>query len=66
MKVLLMMYLCLDPTHTDCQPVPVQSWARPDAYSQYAALVPELTGALTPQNRKRIYFRCEPQDGDAA
>jgi hypothetical protein len=66
MKVLLMMYLCLDPTHTDCQPVPVQAWARPDAYSQCAALVPELTDALTVQNRQRIYFRCEPQDDDAA
>lgn len=66
MKVLLMMYLCLDPSRTDCQPVPVQAWARPDAYGQCIALVPELTEALTVQNRQRIYFRCEQEGGDAA
>ena len=66
MKVLLMMYLCLDPSLTDCQAIPVQAWARPDAYSQCATLVPELTDALTVQNRQRIYFRCEQEGGDAA
>lgn len=66
MKVLLMMYLCLDASHTGCQPIAVQAWARPDAYQQCSALVPELTDALTAQNRQRIYFRCLPQSGDAA
>ena len=65
MKVLLMMYLCLDPSHTDCQTIPVQAWATPDAYQQCAALVPELTAALTEKNRKRTYFACELQDQGA-
>ena len=66
MTVLLMMYLCLDASHTNCQAIPVQDWTRPDAYGECAALVPELTDALTEKNRQRIYFRCDPQAGDAA
>lgn len=66
MTVLLMMYLCLDASHTNCQAIPVKDWTRPDAYGQCAELAPELTEALTERNRQRIYFRCEPQSADAA
>lgn len=65
MKVLLMMYLCLDASHTECRAIPVQGWVKPDGYAQCAALVPALTDALTKTNRQRTYFSCELQS-DAA
>ncbi len=65
MKVLLMLYLCADASHTECRAIPVQGWARPDGYTQCTALVPALTAALTEANRRRTYFSCE-QQSDAA
>lgn len=66
MKVLLMLYLCADASHTECRAIPVQGWARPDDYAQCTVLVPALTDALTAANRQRTYFSCELQNGDAA
>lgn len=61
MTALLLMYLCVDASHTDCQVIPVQRWIKPDAYEQCIATVPQLTAALTAKNRKLHYFICEVQ-----
>ena len=61
MTVLLLMYLCADSTRTDCQVVPAQYWQGPDAYEQCVGTVPDLTKALTAQNRQRHRFVCEIQ-----
>lgn len=61
MNVLLLLYLCTDSTRTDCQVVPAQHWQGPDAYEQCVGSVPDLTKALTAQNRRRHRFVCEVQ-----
>ena len=59
MTVFLLLYLCADATHTDCQVVRADSWNGPNAYEQCAAVVPDLTEALTAPSRKRHRFVCE-------
>jgi len=65
MTVFLLLYLCTDTTHTDCQVVKADSWNGPYAYEQCADVMPGLTEALTASNRKRHRFVCEIQ-GDGA
>ncbi|ANF87770.1 hypothetical protein A7J50_4416 [Pseudomonas antarctica] len=65
MTVFLLLYLCIDATHTDCQMVRADSWSGPTAYEQCTDLVPGLTETLTAPNRKRHRFVCEIQ-GDGA
>lgn len=61
MNVLLLLYLCADATRTDCLVLPTQLWQGPDAYEQCIGAVPDLTEALTTQNRQRHWFVCEVQ-----
>lgn len=65
MTVFLLLYLCADATHTDCQVVKADSWSGPHAYEQCSKVVPGLTKALTALNRKRHHFICEIQSGVA-
>lgn len=64
MNVLLLLYLCADATRTDCPVLPTQLWQGPDAYEQCIGAVPDLTEALTTQNRQRHRFVCEVQVED--
>ena len=65
MTVFLLLYLCADATHTDCQVVRADSWSGPTAYEQCADVLPGLTEALTAPNQKQHRFVCEVQ-GDSA
>lgn len=61
MTVILLLYLCADATHTDCQVLPAQLWKGPDAYEQCRAILPDLTKALTTPNRELHRLICEVQ-----
>lgn len=61
MTVFLLLYLCADATHTDCQVIRADSWSGAHAYEQCVDVVPGLTEALTAPNRKRHRFVCEIQ-----
>ena len=61
MNVFLLLYLCADAAHTDCQVLPVQHWKGRDAYEQCIGTVPGLTKALTAPNRELHRFVCEIQ-----
>ncbi len=61
MTVFLLLYLCADATHTDCQVVRADSWNGPHAYERCIDVVPGLTEALTAPNRERHRFVCEIQ-----
>lgn len=65
MTVFLLLYLCADATRTDCQVIPTQRWAGPDAYEQCLGAVPGLTQALSTTNRERHRFVCEIQTDSA-
>lgn len=65
MTVFLLLYLCTDPTRTNCQVVMADSWSGPHAYEQCIDVVPGLTEAMTAPNRDRHRFVCEIQ-GDMA
>lgn len=65
MTVFLLLYLCTDASRTDCQVLPTQRWAGPDAYEQCIGAVPGLTMALSAPNRERHRFICQIQADEA-
>ena len=65
MTVFLLLYLCVDASHTDCQVVKADNWNGPYAYEQCIEVVPGLTEALTALNRERHRFVCEIQGDEA-
>lgn len=65
MTVFLLLYLCADASHTDCQVVKADSWSGPYAHEQCNEIVPGLTESLTAPNRKRHRFVCEIQNDSA-